>query len=219
MTRASSSKRVPRAVREQQMLDAAAAVFSRQGYHAATVDAIADAVGISKPMVYLYFGSKEELFVAVVQREATRLTEMIGAAAAIGLTPYEQLRRGLEAFLTFVAQRRDGWSVLYRRARAQGEPFASSINAIRARSVEVVAALLERAIAESGAELPPKQDLIAIGHSVVGGCEALADWMLEEEQIDPRATARRAIDLAWLGLSGLFQIPADEARSPEPRTP
>ncbi|MGH3734088.1 MAG: TetR/AcrR family transcriptional regulator [Micromonosporaceae bacterium] len=213
MTRASSSKRVPRAVREQQMLDAAAAVFSRHGYHTATVDEIADAAGISKPMVYLYFGSKEELFVAVVEREAARLRDMIGAAAAIGLTPYEQLRRGLEAFLTFVAEHRDGWTVLYRRARAQGEPLASGINKIRADTVLVVAALLERAVTESGAELPPQQDLVAIGHAVVGGCEALADWMLDQDEIAPRAMARRAVDLSWLGLSGLFQIPADEARS------
>lgn len=199
------------------MLDAAAAVFSRRGYHEATVDEIADAAGISKPMVYLYFGSKEELFVAVVEREAGRLTEKIGAAAAIGLTPYEQLRRGLEAFLTFVAEHRDGWTVLYRRARAQGEPLASGINAIRGNSVQVVAALMERAITESGAELPPAQDLVAIGHAIVGGCEALADWMLDQENVDPVAMARRAVDLSWLGLSGLFQLPTDEARLPEPR--
>ncbi len=194
------------------MLDAAARVFSRHGYYSATVDQIADAAGISKPMVYLYFGSKEELFVAVVERESGRLNEMISAAAAIGLTPYEQLRRGLEAFLTFVDKHRDGWSVLYRQARSQGQPVAGGINAIRARSVEVVAALLERAITEAGAQLPPRQDLIAMGHTIVGGCEALADWMLDEERLDPKATARRAVDLAWLGLSGLFRLPVDGAQ-------
>jgi AcrR family transcriptional regulator len=189
------------------MLDAAARIFSRRGYHEATVDEIAEAAGISKPMVYLYFGSKEDLFVAVVQREAGRLNEMITDAVAIGLTPYEQLRRGLEAFLGFVDQHRDGWSVLYRRARVQGGPLASGIDQIRARTIEVVAALLERAVTEAGAPLPPEQDLIAIGHTIVGGCEALADWMLDADHADPAAMARRAMDLAWLGLSGLFQIP------------
>jgi AcrR family transcriptional regulator len=205
-------KRVPRAVREQQMLDAAASVFSRQGYHRATVDEIADAVGISKPMVYLYFGSKEDLFVAVVRREAARLNATITEAVAVGLTPYEQLRCGLEAFLTFVAEHRDGWSVLYRRARSQGGPVARGVTAIRRHTIEVIAGLLESAIRETDAQLPPRQDLIATGHAIVGGCEALADWMLDENDIDPVAIARRAVDLAWIGLSGLFDIPAGWTR-------
>ena len=195
------------------MLDAAARIFSRRGYHEATVDEIAEAAGISKPMVYLYFGSKEDLFVAVVERESGRLNKMVTDAVAIGLPPYEQLRRGLEAFLVFVDQHRDGWSVLHRRARVQGGPLAKGINRIRARTVEVVAALLERAVTEAGAPVPPRQDLIAIGHTVVGGCEALADWMLHADHAEPAAMARRAMDLAWLGLSGLFQIPADGATS------
>lgn len=191
------------------MLDAAARIFSRRGYHAAGVDEIAEAAGISKPMVYLYFGSKEELFLAVVSREAERLNEMITQAVSVGLTPYEQLRRGLEAFLTFVAEHRDGWSVLYRRARAQGDPFANGINAIRDRTIRVVAALLERAVTEAGAPMPPHQELLAMAHVVVGGCEAMADWVLDREDADPRLVARRTMDLAWLGLSGLFQIPSD----------
>jgi AcrR family transcriptional regulator len=194
------------------MLDAAATVFSRRGYHRATVDEIADAVGISKPMVYLYFGSKEDLFGAVVHREATRLNRTITDAVAAGTTPYEQLRRGLEAFLMFVAEHRDGWSVLYRRARSQGGPVARGVNAIRARTIDVIAGLLERAIRETDADLPPRQDLIAMAHAIVGGCEALADWMLDAKDVDPTVMADRVIDLSWFGLSGLFDIPARSTR-------
>lgn len=207
MTQA-GSKRVPRAVREQQMLDAAARIFSQHGYHEATVDAVAEAAGISKPMVYLYFGSKEDLFIAVVRREAARLNQMIADAVAVGLTPYQQLRRGLEAFLGFVAQHRDGWTVLYRRARAQGGELAAGIDEIRSRTVELVADLLKRAISEAGADLPPSQDLVGMGHAIVGGCEALADWMLDQNGVDPAVMAGRTMDLAWIGLAGLFRIPA-----------
>jgi AcrR family transcriptional regulator len=51
-------KRLPRAVREQQMLDAAVKVFSRRGFHAANMDEIADDAGISKPMVYAISGRR-----------------------------------------------------------------------------------------------------------------------------------------------------------------
>jgi AcrR family transcriptional regulator len=193
------------------MLDAAATVFSRRGYHRATVDEIADAVGISKPMVYLYFGSKEELFVAVVDREAERLNRTITEAVAVGTTPYEQLRCGLEAFLTFVAEHRDGWSVLYRRARSQGGPVARGVSGIRTRTIDTIARLLEQAIRDTGADLPPRQDLVAMAHAIVGGCEALADWMLDVKAVDPTVMADRVIDLSWFGLSGLFDIPSRSA--------
>ena len=70
------------------MLDAAVRVFSQRGYHAASVDEIAETAGISKPMVYAYLGTKEELFTACLHREGIRLIEALvassGAAAAAG---------------------------------------------------------------------------------------------------------------------------------------
>lgn len=59
------------------MLDAAVKVFSRRGFHAASMDEIADDAGISKPMVYAYLGTKEELFIACLHRESTRMMEAI----------------------------------------------------------------------------------------------------------------------------------------------
>src|SRR2546421_4827873 len=99
------------------MLDAAVAVFSAAGFHAASMDEISVRAGVSKPMVYAYLGTKEELFIACVHREGTRLMEAVAAAAALDVPPDEQLWRGLRAFFTFVADHRDGWSVLYRPGR------------------------------------------------------------------------------------------------------
>ena len=62
------TKRLPRAVREQQMLDAAVKVFSQNGFRETSMDAIAAEAQISKPMLYLYYGSKEELFSACIAR-------------------------------------------------------------------------------------------------------------------------------------------------------
>jgi AcrR family transcriptional regulator len=72
---AGGTKRLPRAVREQQMLDAAVQMFSINGYHDTSMDAIAAKAEISKPMLYLYYGSKEELFGACLDREMTRFVD------------------------------------------------------------------------------------------------------------------------------------------------
>src|SRR5918997_6263133 len=91
--------RTPRAVREAQMVAAAERLFSERGYHGVSMDAIAAASGISKPMLYEYFGSKEGLLLACVERARGRLFEEIAAAVRQADTPEKALRAGIEAFL------------------------------------------------------------------------------------------------------------------------
>src|SRR6476661_3048789 len=113
------NKRMPRAVREQQMLDAAVRTFGQRGYRAASMDEIAELAGVSKPLVYLYLNSKEDLFTACIRREAK------------GLPADRQLWEGLGAFFTHTAEHPDGWAVLHLQARTHGEPFAAEVSAMR----------------------------------------------------------------------------------------
>jgi len=163
------------------MLDAAVAIFSRRGYHAAGMDEIADAAGISKPMLYAYLGTKEELFIACLHREATRLVQAILDAVRPEAPPDEQLWRGLRAFFRFVDAHRDGWSVLYRQARGQ-EPFAAEVAAMRARMVELVSGLLPRSTPD---------DVAPIAYALVGAVEAMADWVVDHPGEDPGLATTR----------------------------
>src|SRR6266511_2572989 len=210
------------------MLDAAVAVFSRRGYHAAGVDEIAEAAGISKPMVYAYLGTKEELFVACLRREATRLLQAVldasaeeagasageagasageagasageaGASAGeAGVLAEEQLRRGLRAFFGFVGAHRDGWRVLCRQARGQ-EPFAAEVAAMRQRMVEAVAVLLARPAGAHADNITP------IAHALVGAGEAMADWVVDHPTEDPDVTAGRLMNLMWPGIARVLR--------------
>ncbi|MGP3953009.1 TetR/AcrR family transcriptional regulator [Streptomyces sp. 7N604] len=78
------AKRMPRAVREQQMLDAAVETFAQRGYRAASMDEIAELAGVSKPLVYLYLNSKEELFNACIRREVNALVKAVRDAVRPG---------------------------------------------------------------------------------------------------------------------------------------
>lgn len=196
-------KRLPRAVREQQMLDAAVKVFSRQGFHAASMDEIADDAGISKPMVYAYLGSKEELFIACLHRESTRMMEAIAGAAAPDLPADERLWRGLRAFFGFVGAHRDGWAVLYRQARGS-QPFAAELAAMRGRLVEVVAGMLDHALRASGREVGAT-DLEVVAYGLVGASESLADWLADHPEADAGKTATRMMNVAWLGADQLLR--------------
>ncbi|HEU4424603.1 MAG TPA: TetR/AcrR family transcriptional regulator [Pilimelia sp.] len=203
MGRSHSFKRLPRAVREQQMLDAAVRVFSLRGYDAASMDEIADQAGISKPMVYAYLGTKEELFIACIHREATRLMEAIAAVIYGEPPPDEQFWRGFRAFFGYVGAHRDGWAVLFRRARAR-EPFATELSAMRQRIIEVVTGLLSRALAARGRTVR-EAELEATAYALVGAGESLADWLADHPDEDPERTATRMMNIVWVGAGQLLE--------------
>ncbi|WP_175543502.1 TetR/AcrR family transcriptional regulator [Micromonospora pattaloongensis] len=207
MSTAPTFKRLPRAVREQQMLDAAVKVFSRRGFHAASMDEIAEDAGISKPMVYAYLGTKEELFIAALHREGTRMMEAIAAVVGDNLPPDEQLWRGLRAFFGFVGAHRDGWAVLYRQARAE-QRFAGELAEMRSRIIEVVAGMLGRAVEARSAHVDRREvreiDLEVMAYALVGASESLADWLADHPQADPEKTATRMMNVAWLGAAQLL---------------
>src|SRR5207302_7286970 len=86
--------RMPRAEREEQMLRAATRIFARRGYQDASMDEIASACGVTKPMLYAYFDSKDGLLVACVRRGEQALHEAVRAAAEGGETAEQRLWRG-----------------------------------------------------------------------------------------------------------------------------
>ena len=105
------TKGVPRADREQQILDAAVAEFGERGYAHASMAAIAQRAGISKPLVYEYFGSKDGLYLACLSRAGAHLVGRV-AAAQSGMT----LRRAgdtLAAIFSALDGRRLDWAVIF----------------------------------------------------------------------------------------------------------
>jgi AcrR family transcriptional regulator len=190
-------------MRERQIVDAAVAVFARAGYHPATVDEVAEVAGISKPMVYTYVGTKEQLFVACMRRESERLIAAVTEAVAAGQSSDDQLWRGLRAFFAFVADHRDGWRVLYRQARGQ-EIFAEELARLRAAVAEIVTDMLTQANVDAGRRADPP-DIRALAYALVGAAEATAEWVIEQEAGDPDETATRLVNVLWVGAGALLR--------------
>lgn len=196
-------KRLPRAVREQQMLDAAVKVFSSNGFHQASMDAIAKEAAISKPMLYLYYGSKDELFGACLQRESARFLEAITKGGDPTLSPRETLEVTLGAVLEFVDEHRDAWRVLVREASSVGQ-FAEEINQSREVLVGLTADLLR-----AGTKDPaPGQDFDLMAVALVGAGEAVAN-RVADGGLDTSAALNVITGLAWRGLSGRKKEPGE----------
>ena len=193
---AGGTKRLPRAVREQQMLDAAVQVFSANGYHESSMDAIAAEAEISKPMLYLYYGSKEELFGACLNRELSRFIEAVRADIDLGQSPKDLLRNAVVSFLSYIDTNRASWMVLYSQATSS-QAFAHTVRDGRERIVDLVARLLR-----SGTRHPePDTDFDMMAIALVGAGEAVAT-RVSTGDADVNEAAELMINLFWRGLKG-----------------
>lgn len=203
--RGERSKRLPREVRERQILDAAVQVFSRHGYHAASMDEVSDVAGVSKPMIYAYLGAKEDLFAHCIRREADRLLSAVYAGIRPELAPDMQLWHGLRAFYRFVAEYRDSWTVLHRQALAVGGTFAGEINDMRQRAISLVAALVVSAGARAELAEQAQRSGEGLAAALVGAAESLADWWIDHPDVTDGTLASWLMNLVWLGFNDLVE--------------
>ena len=199
------ARRLPRAVRERQILDAAVHVFSRYGYHTASMDEISEVAGVSKPMIYTYLGSKEDLFGQCVRREATRLLDAVQSGVQTELPPDMQLWHGLRSFYRFVAEYRESWTVLHRQALTVGGSFAAEITDMRLRAIELVAALVVSAGTRKGLGEQAEFSGEGLAAALVGAAESLADWALDHPDVSERVLASWLMNLVWLGFNDLVE--------------
>ncbi|MDL9935137.1 TetR/AcrR family transcriptional regulator [Gordonia sp. ABSL1-1] len=192
------TKRLPRAVREQQMLDAAVKVFSQNGFRDASMDAIAAEAKISKPMLYLYYGSKEELFSACIARESGLFIEAMSVGFDPGLSQREQARTTIREFLRFVHENRQSWRVLYRVAIGTAS-FANVVSESRRRVTEMVTDLIKAGTTVEGAG---DIDFELTAVALVGASEAVADRITEGD-VDLDTATDLLVGIVWRGLKGV----------------
>ena len=163
---ATSGGRLARAERERLMLRAAGEAFAAHGFHGASMDEIARAAGITKPMLYRYFGSKEGLYAAYLQMTGGELVDKVRAPDSRGESAQVRLRAGLRAFLTYVKEHRAGWTVLHGEATAPADAqVAREVAELRGRIVRMLTTLF-------GDE--------AFAHAFTGAAESLATWWVNQ---------------------------------------
>jgi AcrR family transcriptional regulator len=212
-------RRLAPEVRRRQVLDAAITVFSEEGLHGASMDAIAARAGVSKPLVYAHGGTKDELFAACLAREAERLVSAMTAAVGsgdgtAGDDGEARLSRALRAFFHAVTTHRQGWTVLYRQA-STGE-FAGPVDAARRRIVRRAAELLAPELGGSVTAAEP------VAHTLVGAAEGLTDWWLgrgadEGGRVDGDPAAvlgDMLMAIVWPGLGALRRPVAESPGRP-----
>ncbi|MEX0848043.1 MAG: helix-turn-helix domain-containing protein, partial [Ilumatobacteraceae bacterium] len=98
--------------RKQQLLEAAAALFSTKGYSSTRIADICAAAGVAKGLMYWYFPTKESLFAELVRSMRTKLRRAQAAAMDPAADPLVRIRQGTEASVVFMAEHRSYFALL-----------------------------------------------------------------------------------------------------------
>jgi AcrR family transcriptional regulator len=179
------TKSVPRAEREQQMLDSAEQVFGGRGYQEASMNDIAAGAGISKAMLYSYFESKEALYVACVERYRARLFERAEAEVLKAPDPAAGMEAFARVYFDHIEEWREtGWWVLY------GEASTQAISEMRARNAVLIEQLLRRAAEMLGSKISDT-DVEFLAYTLVGAGELAGRWWLENPDVPKRQVVER----------------------------
>jgi AcrR family transcriptional regulator len=206
--KAQTAKRrlVPRGERERQMLDVASRLFIERGFGGVSMDEIAEAVGVTKPMLYAYFDSKEGLYVACIEREGRPLMAALEAAVDPSLEPERQLWDGLLAFFGYVDEHRDLWRAFYAEASAHGGAAAARVGRLREQMTAALTGMLARTATGAGVGGALATEIELQAHALMGAAEALAAWAIAHPgEASRELLALRLMNFAWMGFGDLLE--------------
>ena len=190
------ASRQTRPERRQTILEAAAKAFAARGYHATAMRDIATAAGITKPVLYDHFASKQQLYITLLEGARDELTASTAAA----------LRRdapAIEGFFGYVEQRPAAAKVLF--TPPEGDPLV--VAAAHRVQTEATARLVALLAAERDL-LPDAPDrvrrLTLFMEFLKIGLHGLAGWWADYPDTPREALIAAAMDLAWDGLGAQF---------------
>jgi AcrR family transcriptional regulator len=189
--------RLPAARRRRQLLDVALRIFAERGFHQTSMNDVADAAGVTKPVLYQHFHSKRALYRELLTDVGNRLLEGIIKATAEAAGPREQVELGFEAYFRFVEHEEHAFRLLFGGDPRRDEEFAEQVAGVEGRIAEAIAALIEvEGLTDERRRL--------LAHGLVGLAEGTSRlWARESSDADPQVLARQVADLAWRGLRGV----------------
>lgn len=195
-------RRRDRAAREREILDAAERIFGVRGYQGTSMDEIAADVGVSKPLIYQYYGSKDGLFLACLSRLRAQLQDAVSEAVLAAPDAEQAMHAGFVAWFTFLDEHPRAWAVIVDEGMLSAGPAAQAADEVRADFVELIATMVrlnlpaDRAIDE--------EEIQIVAQSISGATERLAVWRTQNGgSPTPEKLATTLQELLWRGLDSL----------------
>jgi AcrR family transcriptional regulator len=191
-------------VREEQLLEEAEKVFAMQGYQGTSIEDIARASGVTRPVIYDHFGSKENIYLACVRRARGELERLFDEAAATSDSPRDRLWSGINAYLEFVERHGRAWDVLFGQGGAVTGSAGEELLRQRFATVDRIAELF-RSFASSVTSRVDETAVQAFAHALSGSGEQLAKWWRQNPHLTREQVAGFHMAFVWVGLEQLIE--------------
>ncbi len=215
---AGTSRRLPAEQRRSQLFDVALVLFAERGYSATTMDDIAEAAGVTKPLLYQHFDSKRALYLELCEAISQRIIAQVAEATAVAAGPRQQVELGFAAFFSLVADDEAAFRFLWGRDVPDDPEVGKALRRVEDAIAEAIDPLID-------AGLDPEHRL-TLAHAVVGMAEGACRRWIDSRQFhyaeggdilddDARAVSRHAeaermavrlADLAWAGLRQVHRV-------------
>jgi AcrR family transcriptional regulator len=201
-----------REARRAQLLDAAVEAIRRHGPDVSMED-LAKAAGVTKPILYRNFGHRDGLTTALATRFALGLQDTLVSAMAAGNAPRETLEKTIDAYLAFVERDPEVYRFLVRRLLANEHSktpavaeltVGNFVSQVGSQVALVLGEQLRAAGLDSGGAEP-------LAHGIVGLVHAAGDWWLDRQTMPRERLVTYIVGLLWGGFTGLGLGPTNAA--------
>jgi AcrR family transcriptional regulator len=191
--------RLPADQRRQQLLDVAREVFAQRGFHATSMDEIAETAGVTKPVLYQHFPSKRALYVELLTDTGEQLLRALTTATRDIQSGREQVQQGFLAYFRFVRDRRASFRLLFSASMRTDPEFARVVENVVRTAADVISELIEIPASDEHRRV--------LANALVGMAESVARQTFDEPDgstaVDADELARWIFELAWFGLRGV----------------
>jgi AcrR family transcriptional regulator len=218
-----AKQRMPAAARRSQLMSVATGKFAAKGYHDTSMDEIALAAGVTKPVLYQHFASKQELYRELLDTTGQQLISDVASRVAAGPGPYERVVAGFRAWFDFVCHHTASFNLIFGGSARTGEEFRDLVTTVEERVAAAVGGMIDAEIDEAHRDL--------LGRAIVGLAEvvgrqwaAAAGGFESDDQADSEDAAEdadriavRLADFVWAGLRDL-PVPHDGTADPAARS-
>jgi len=193
--------RLPAEQRRRQLLDVACGVFAERGFHATSMDDVAAAAGVTKPVLYQHFPSKRALFVELLDDVGHQLLGELAVATSAVTSGRERVEAGFTAYFRFVTGNEAAFRLLFGAAARNDAEFEEIVERVLDETAEAIIQLID---------IPgTAEHRRVLAHALIGVAEATSRDALTDDgsALEPAVLAQWVSELAWFGLRG---VRADE---------
>jgi AcrR family transcriptional regulator len=188
---------MPADQRRQQLFEVARERFAQQGFHATSMDEIAEAAGVTKPVLYQHFPSKRALYVELLEETGRQLLSTLADATARADSLRERVELGFRAYFRFAVGNRSAFLFLLGTSLRSDPEFARIVEEILDAAAETIATLIEIPAPDAQRQM--------LANAIVGMAESVGLRVLREPGaiVDSDQLAQWISELAWFGLRGV----------------